>query len=194
MNNRKSFTLKKSFFQRDTSLVARELLGKILVRKSQGKHTSGIIMETEAYYGTGDPASHACRGITPRSRLMFGTAGVAYVYLCYGVHWLLNVVTEEEGTPGAVLIRGIKPLEGIDEMKERRKTREVRRLTDGPGKLTVALYIDGRDNGSDMTDAVNGLYIAEDHRRKNDIKIKKTPRIGIREGKDRLLRYVAVGL
>jgi DNA-3-methyladenine glycosylase len=125
---------------------------------------------------------------------MFGIAGVAYVYLCYGVYWLLNVVTEEEGTPGAVLIRGIKPLEGIEEMKRRRNTCDVKKLADGPGKLTIALGIDGNDNGSDMTDAENGIYIAEDPNRKNDIRIKNTSRIGITEGKDRKLRYVAVGL
>ena len=147
MNNRKIFNLKRNFFQRDTSLVARELLGKILVRKLQGKYTSGIIIETEAYYGMGDPASHAFRGMTPRSRVMFGKAGVAYVYLCYGVYWLLNAVTEKEDTPGAVLIRGLKPLEGIQEMKKRREIQEVKQLADGPGKLTIALGIDGKDCG-----------------------------------------------
>jgi DNA-3-methyladenine glycosylase len=194
MDKRKISTLKRSFFQRDTSLVARELLGKVLIRRSRGKYTSGVIVETEAYFGIGDPASHACRGITPRSRMMFGTAGVAYVYLCYGVYWLLNVVTEEKGIPGAVLIRGMKPLEGIEEMKKRRKTIVVKNLTDGPGKLTMALDINGSDNGSDMTNTVNGLFIAHDPDRKDDIRIKNTTRIGITEGKDRMLRYVAVGL
>jgi DNA-3-methyladenine glycosylase len=194
MDNRKIITLKRSFFQKDTSLVARGLLGKVLVRKSRGKYISGIIMETEAYYGPGDPASHAYRGMTPRSQLMFGKAGVAYVYLCYGVYWLLNVVTEEEGTPGAVLIRGLKPLKGIEQMKRKRKTGEVNKLTNGPGKLTIALGIDGRDNGSDMTHTVSGLYIADDPESKNSINIESTTRIGITEGKDRILRYVAVGL
>jgi DNA-3-methyladenine glycosylase len=104
------------------------------------------------------------------------------------------VVTEKEGTPGAVLIRGLKPVKGIEEMKRRRKTGEVKKLTNGPGKLTLALDIDGRDNGSDMTDAVSGLYIAEAPETKNSIIIKNTSRIGITEGKDRMLRYVAVGL
>ena len=194
MNKKKTITLKRNFFNRDTSMVARELLGKVLVRKSQGIYTSGIIMETEAYYGIGDPASHAFRGVTPRSRLMFGTAGIAYVYLCYGVYWLLNVVTEEEGTPGAVLIRGLKPLIGIKEMKRRRKTAEVKNLASGPGKLTIALDIDGRDNGSDLTDMTNGLYISEYPEMIDDIVIRNTSRIGITEGNDRMLRYVAVGL
>jgi DNA-3-methyladenine glycosylase len=125
---------------------------------------------------------------------MFGKAGIAYVYLCYGVYWLLNVVTEEEGTPGAVLIRGLKPLIGIKEMKRRRKTAEVKNLASGPGKLTIALDIGGRDNGSDLTDLANGLYISEYPEMKDDIVIRNTSRIGITEGKDRMLRYVAVGL
>ena len=194
MNHRKIITLKRSFFQRDTAMVARELLGRILVRESQGIYTSGAIIETEAYYGMEDPASHASRGITPRSRLMFGAAGIAYIYLCYGVYWLLNVVTEEEGTPGAVLIRGLKPLKGIEYMKKRRKTGEAEKLADGPGKLTISLDIDGSYNGSDMTDAVSGLYIVEDPEGGKDITISSTSRVGISEGKDRMLRYVAVGL
>ncbi len=109
----KKTILDRSFYIRDTSIVAKDLLGKVLVKESGGITISGIIVETEAYYGPDDPASHAFGGPTPRSRIMFGQAGMAYVYLCYGVHWLLNIVTEVKGTPGAVLIRGLAPQEGI---------------------------------------------------------------------------------
>jgi DNA-3-methyladenine glycosylase len=102
----KKIILNRSFYIRDTSRVAKDLLGKVLVKESGGNKVSGIIVETEAYYGPGDPASHASGGPTPRSRVMFGKAGIAYVYLCYGVYWLLNIVTEEKTIPGAVLIRG----------------------------------------------------------------------------------------
>jgi DNA-3-methyladenine glycosylase len=194
MGIRKENILKKGFFRRDTALVARELLGKVLVRTLPEEYTSGIITEAEAYYGTGDPASHAFRGMTPRSRLMFGEAGVAYIYLCYGVYWLLNVVTEDEGKPGAVLIRGLKPLEGKDIMQRRRNTAGIKRLADGPGKLTIAMGIDGRDNRCSMTSAGNGLYIKEGPESIKSFDIKNTARIGLTSGKDRMLRYVAVGL
>jgi DNA-3-methyladenine glycosylase len=174
--------------------VARELLGKILVTKKSRDLMSGIIIETEAYYGTGDPASHAFRGMTPRSRIMFGKPGVAYIYLCYGVYWLLNVVTEKEGIPGAVLIRGLKPLEGKEVMKKRRKVPVCKSLTDGPGKLTIAMGIDGSLNGSDMTLPDNGLYFLNRNSGVNDFKIESTERVGIKEGKDRMLRFIAVGL
>jgi len=194
INKGDTSALGRDFFRRDTSLVARELLGKMLIRRSGKRCYSGIIIETEAYYGTGDPASHASRGMTPRSRLMFGRPGIAYVYLCYGAYWLLNAVTEEEGTPGAVLIRGLIPLEGIEDMKKRRKISVVRKLTDGPGKLTVALNIDGRDNGKDMTNGRGSLYMAQGPEIAGHFEIRITPRIGIREGKDHMLRYLAVGL
>ncbi|MCJ7471611.1 MAG: DNA-3-methyladenine glycosylase, partial [Actinobacteria bacterium] len=109
----KKTILNRNFYSRDTSRVAKDLLGKVLVKESGGITTSGIIVETEAYYGPDDPASHAYGGSTPRSSIMFGKAGIAYVYLCYGVYWLLNIVTEEKTIPGAVLIRGLAPVGGI---------------------------------------------------------------------------------
>jgi DNA-3-methyladenine glycosylase len=186
--------LERDFFQRDTATVARNLLGKKLVRKMPHGLTSGIIIETEAYYGTSDPASHAFGGVTPRSMIMFGRPGVAYIYLCYGVYWLLNVVTEKENTPGAVLIRGLKPLEGKEIMQKRRKISGSRNLVDGPGKLTIAMGIDGTQNGSDMTMPDNGLYISGENTEINEFEIESTSRIGIKEGKDRMLRFIAVGL
>lgn len=194
MKQRKNI-LDRSFYSCDTSKVARDLLGKILVKKSGRTITSGIIIETEAYYGPQDPASHAFRGSTPRSSIMFGKAGTAYVYLCYGVNWLLNVVTEGEGVPGAVLIRGLRPLDGVEEMQKRRNiTGGINKLTDGPGKLTIAMDIDSSDNGKDMTGPKSSIYILENNSGDNGFIIKNTERVGITNGKDRLLRYLAIGL
>lgn len=194
MENKKKI-LDRSFYIRDTSIVARDILGKVLSKKSRGITTSGIIVETEAYYGLNDPASHAFRGSTPRSDIMFGKAGMAYVYLCYGVYWLLNIVTEVKGTPGAVLIRGLKAIEGIGIMQKRRKiTSPDSSLTDGPGKLTIAMDIGSSDNGKDMADPKSGIFIAESGIGNKDFTIKKTKRIGITNGKDRLLRYIVIGL
>ena len=194
MENKK-IILNRSFYIRDTSSVAKELLGKVLVKESGGITTSGIIVETEAYYGQDDPASHAFGGSTPRSSIMFGKAGIAYVYLCYGVHWLLNIVTERKGTPGAVLIRGLKPVDGIGDMQKRRKiTGTGPRLTDGPGKLAIAMDIDSSDNGKDMTDIDSGIYIVESDLGNKNFTIKNTKRVGITNGKDRLLRYIVIGL
>lgn len=187
--------LSRDFYIRDTSRVAKDLLGKVLVKESGGITTSGIIVETEAYYGSDDPASHAFGGSTPRSSIMFEKAGIAYVYLCYGVHWLLNIVTEKKTTPGAVLIRGLAPMDGIGDMQKRRKTAGTGLiLTDGPGKLTIAMGIDASDNGKDVTDPGSGIYIADCDPGNKDFTIKNTKRIGITNGKDRLLRYIVIGL
>lgn len=194
MDHPKGFILTRDFYRRDTSLVARELLGKMLVRVSGSTVTSGIIIEAEAYYGIGDPASHAFRGETPRSRIMFGNAGFAYVYLCYGMYWLLNAVTEKEGKPGAVLIRGLKPFSGTEYMKKRRGKSMTAGLADGPGKLTISMDIDGKYNGCDLTEKAGGLYILRSPQIRQGFEVKKTSRIGVNAGKDRLLRYIAVGL
>jgi DNA-3-methyladenine glycosylase len=142
--------LNRAFFNRDTLTVARDLLGKRLVRCSRGQQLSGMVVETEAYRGTDDSASHAFRGQTPRNAVMFGPAGVAYVYLVYGMHYMLNVTTEAHGTPGAVLLRAVEPLEGIDKMTELRGG-SGRGLADGPGKLSQALAVDLSLKGVDLT-------------------------------------------
>jgi DNA-3-methyladenine glycosylase len=142
--------LERRFFLRYTPTVARDLLGCRLVRVVDGKRLSGAIVETEAYRGDGDPASHAFRGKTRRNSVMFGPAGHAYVYFTMGVHHCLNLTTEPEGRAGAVLIRAIQPLEGVEEMRRNRKVEEVRRLAAGPGNLTKALAIDGELNGEDL--------------------------------------------
>ena len=136
--------LPESFYTRkDVVKIAKELLGKVLVTKFDGITTSGIIVETEAYAGAGDKASHASGGRrTARTEIMYANGGTAYVYLCYGIHHLFNVVTNVKDTPHAILIRGIEPLEGLDEMLDRRgKEQLTPSLTAGPGALSVALGI-----------------------------------------------------
>jgi DNA-3-methyladenine glycosylase len=145
--------LDRSFYERDTIVVSTALLGCLLISTIGGtqKKTSGIIVETEAYLGETDPGSHAFKGKTERTTIMYGKAGTAYVYLIYGMYTLLNVVTEPVGTPGAVLIRALEPVSGIATMKERRKTDSICNLTTGPGKVTQALGITTAHNGLDMT-------------------------------------------
>ncbi len=182
--------LSRDFYCRDTSLVAKGLLGKVLARSTRSETIGGMILETEAYYGSDDPASHAYGGITPRSKIMFGRPGIAYVYLCYGMYYLLNVVTEEEGVPGAVLIRAISPVWGIDSMKKRRKSRSIESLADGPGKLTIALGINKNDNGKDMAYRKSGINIAGPGMQKDKYRIISTGRIGIKKGSEKKLRYL----
>jgi DNA-3-methyladenine glycosylase len=141
----KIIILQQPFFARPTLNVARELLGQLLVREVNGQRLSGLIVETEAYIGPNDTANHASKGRTPRTGVMFGPSGRAYVYLIYGIHSMLNLVTEAEGFPAAVLIRAIEPVEGLEVMRTYRSlTQEVSRpnLTNGPGKLCRALQID----------------------------------------------------
>jgi DNA-3-methyladenine glycosylase len=152
--------LKRSFYQRYTPTVARGLLGCILVRVVGGRKISGNIVEVEAYRGRRDPASHAYRGKTRRNTVMFGPPGHAYVYFTYGFHHILNFTTESEGTPGAVLIRAIEPVDGTEEMKKNRGVSDLRRLVSGPGNLTKALAIDRTLNGEDLTRSKR-LYVEE---------------------------------
>ena len=168
--------LNQNFYNRPTLEVARDLLGKKLVRRMDGVELSGIIVETEAYCGSGDSACHAHRGRTERNAVMFGPPGRAYVYFTYGMHYLLNLVTEEEGNPSAVLIRAIKAVSGLEEMEARRK-RRGKELTNGPAKLCQALGIDKTFNGWDVTRG-NQLWV-ENYQYANPLTISSTPRIGI---------------
>jgi DNA-3-methyladenine glycosylase len=168
--------LKHHFYAQDTLSVAAELLGKKLVRKYRGHILSGCICETEAYLGSTDSASHAFSGKTPRNTVMFGRAGRAYVYFVYGMHYLLNVVTEEEESPCAILIRAIVPLEGIQHM-QRLRGRIGKDLTNGPAKLCRALAIDQSFNGWDLTTGKK-LWV-QDQPSISERFIKKGPRIGI---------------
>ena len=133
--------LRRDFFLRYTPSVAREMLGCRLVRLRGGRRLAGIIVETEAYRGAWDPASHAHRGKTSRNEVMFGPPGHAYVYFTMGVHHCLNVTTEKEGVAAAVLIRAVQPLEGVEVMKGNRGVTELTRVASGPGNLTEALGI-----------------------------------------------------
>lgn len=168
--------LDRKFFARDTIVVARELLGKKLVRRLNGHTLSGIIVETEAYCGRFDSACHAHRGQTKRNAVMFGPPGHAYVYFTYGMHYLLNLVTEPEGAPCAVLIRAVQAQEGVRIMENRRK-KTGPQLTDGPAKLCQALAIDLKLNGWDVTTA-RKLWV-EDAPSARPGQILATPRIGI---------------
>ena len=143
------------FFNRSTLDVTRELLGMHLVRTLKGKRVSGIITETEAYIGEKDLACHAKAGITTRTKVMYGPPGHAYVYFTYGMHWMLNTVTQSEGFPAAVLLRAIQPLDGIEIISSNRKGRD----TNGPAKLTQALEINKELNGIDLCSKDSGLWI-----------------------------------
>jgi DNA-3-methyladenine glycosylase len=147
--------LPRIFYDRPTLDVARELLGARLVRVQGGNKMVGLISETEAYVGEGDLGCHAKAGCTPRTAVMYGPPGYAYVYFTYGHHWMLNAVTESAGFPAAVLIRAIHPFEGLDIMATRRHGRD----TLGPGKLTQAMGITKAEYGVDLTVAGDGLWI-----------------------------------
>lgn len=144
--------LPPTFYQREAEVVARDLLGAILVSEADGVRVAGEIVETEAYVGPDDEASHAHRrfGRTARNEPMFGDAGISYVYLIYGMHWCINVVTGPRDHPAAVLIRAARPLTGIDRARARRPGRPDRELMRGPGNLAKALGIDGRHNALPM--------------------------------------------
>ena len=167
--------LSRAFYEQPTVEVARQLLGKYLVRIGAAGVRAGMILETEAYVGPDDKASHASRGRTPRTSVMFGPAGFAYVYLIYGMHHCLNVVTEQEGYPAAVLIRAVEPSEGMALMQKERPAPDVRRLTNGPGKLCQAFGIDRRLNGLDMCG--EALFVEDRGTRLVDIVV--TTRVGV---------------
>ncbi len=177
--------LGRKFYSRRTDRVARDLLGCVLVHRLKGTKLSGKIVETEAYFGRGDPGSHASRKRTPRNSIMFGKPGFAYVYFVYGNHYCLNFVTEKEGTAGAVLIRALEPLEGTEEMARRRKGKN---LTGGPGRLTQALGITKEHNGLDLTG--NELFVLRGSR---PARIARATRVGLRHGKELELRFYIRG-
>ena len=152
--------LNRKFFHQPTVEAARNLLGHRLVRiEPDSRRLSGIIVEAEAYVGTEDLACHAKSGKTKRNETMWGQRGYAYVYLTYGIHWMLNFVTEQEGFPSAVLIRAIQPVEGICLMQERRSGRPFREISDGPAKLCQALDIDGSWDGHDLCSPDSKLFV-----------------------------------
>ena len=166
--------LPRSFYDRPTLTVARELIGARLIRILDGVKLVGIISETEAYISQKDLACHAKAGLTARTAVMFGEPGHAYVYFTYGSHWMLNAVTEREGFPAAVLIRAIQPIEGVEIMSARRNGRD----TFGPGKLTQAMGITKSENGVDLTKTTHGLWIEAGLKVPNSL-VTKGPRVGL---------------
>jgi DNA-3-methyladenine glycosylase len=188
--------LPRSFYARPTLQVAENLLGKVLLHRTRAGLTSGIIVEVEAYVGEADPACHAAPGPTERNAPLYGSPGHAYVYLNYGVHYLMNVVTEPKGSPAAVLVRALEPLEGIALMRARRARartarhlKQSRRVSDhelckGPGNVTHAMGISLRENRLDLLGDV--LYIED-----RGVPVKEiawSPRIGITKGKEKQWR------
>ncbi|MCC6288369.1 MAG: DNA-3-methyladenine glycosylase [Chitinophagaceae bacterium] len=170
--------------------IAKSLIGKILVTKFDGIETSGRIVETEAYNGAIDRASHAWNSRrTARTEIMFGDAGMAYVYLCYGIHHLFNIVTNAKDTPHAVLIRALEPINGIDTMLKRTgKKKPDRTLTSGPGNVSKALGIFTKHTGANLLDDM--IFVADDGFKVNNNNIVATPRIGVDyAGEDALLPY-----
>lgn len=193
----------RAFFARGPRRVARELIGKILLRDGEGVRLAGRIVEVEAYLGENDPAAHASAGNTVRTSVLFGPPGYAYVYFIYGNHYCLNVSCGREGKAGSgVLFRAVEPLLGIEEMARARGlpppkvgdagSGELRKLTSGPGRLAEAFGITRvRDNGCDLTSAHSGLWIGDDGF--HSARIEITPRIGITKAAERRLRYILAG-
>jgi len=188
--------LDRSFYLKDTVTVARQLLGKLLVHEVEGKRISGVIVETEAYLGTEDRAAHSFGGRrTLRNEAMYNLGGHAYVYFIYGMYYCFNVVTGQEGVPEAVLVRALEPVEGLDFMAAARykknyatlSTRQKINLTNGPGKLCMALTIDRSLNGEDLCGSQ--IYIED---RNETLDICSSKRIGIDyagDARDLLLRF-----
>jgi DNA-3-methyladenine glycosylase len=181
--------LPDSFFSVPTEDVARQLLGKLLVHNTADGVTAGRIVETEAYLFEDDPACHAARGKTVRNAAMFGSAGTAYVYLIYGIHYCFNVVTNREGVGEAVLVRALEPVCGLELMAARRGTEKTLQLASGPGKLCCAMEIGRLQNGADLLHSP--LFLADDGYQADQI--VSTGRIGISVAAELPLRFYLAG-
>jgi len=183
--------LPSSFYERETEIVAREMLGTVLECETDDGIASGIIVETEAYLGEHDLACHAAVGRTARTEHLYGSPGIAYVYFIYGMYWCFNAVTRSEGLPSAVLVRALEPLDGIAMMHKRRpRITHTADLTNGPGKLCTALGITGAMNG-------NGLHrkplVIREGERVGADDVEVTTRIGITRSADWPLRWIVRG-
>jgi DNA-3-methyladenine glycosylase len=188
--------LSREFFNRDVVTVARELLGKILIRREGRTLLAGRVVEDEAYLGEDDPAAHAYAGQTARNFVLFGPPGRAYVYFIYGNHYCLNVSCTQEGHGGGVLFRAIEPVSGLDSMARERgiglpetpRAAQLRLISSGPGRMAEALGITReRDNNKDLTSRKSDLWLADDGFR--PVRILATPRIGITKAVDKPLRF-----
>jgi DNA-3-methyladenine glycosylase len=178
--------LPRSFYQQSTLSVASALLGKYLYRKWRNSYIVGKIVETEAYIGEDDPACHAARGKTRRNAIMYGPPGFTYIYFIYGMYFCLNVVTESEGFPAAVLIRAVEPIDGIEQMKKFRKIEDVQNLSNGPGKLCQAFHLDRKQNGMDLC----GMELFITHGEEiAGTSVVRSKRVGIKVGVDHLWRF-----
>lgn len=169
--------------------MAKDLVGCILVRVADGKRLSGVVVETEAYRGDRDPASHAYRGKNRRNGVMFGPSGLAYVYFTMGAHHCLNVTAERNGTPAAVLIRAVQPVEGTEMMKGNRGVTELTKVASGPGKLTRALGVGIEFNGEDMVTSGRLFFEAGQKARS----VGASSRVGVSAGKSFRWRFYARG-
>jgi DNA-3-methyladenine glycosylase len=195
--------LTRPFFDRDPVTVARELLGKLLVRRDGRKLRAGRLVEAEAYLGAADPAAHTYNGRTPRNAVLFGPPGHAYVYFIYGNHYCTNVSCLPDGNAGGVLLRALEPVFGLEAMADARgielspepRTTQLRLISSGPGRMSEALDITRpRDNGKDYTSVISDLWFADDGYRPKRIAV--TPRIGINQSNkavDEPLRFVIAG-
>ncbi|HEY2363619.1 MAG TPA: DNA-3-methyladenine glycosylase [Candidatus Angelobacter sp.] len=192
--------MRRGFFNRDPRIVARELLGKLIVRREGRKQLAGRVVEVEAYLGAGDLAAHAAAGNTARNAVLWGPPGHAYVYFIYGVHYCLNISCLPAGEAGCILIRALEPVNGIRKMAEARglsdldltSARDLRKLASGPGKLCEALGITRpRDNAKDMLAPKSDLQVMTDGFRVADVAV--TQRIGITKSAELPLRYVIAG-
>jgi DNA-3-methyladenine glycosylase len=185
----------RDFYSRSPEVVARDLLGKLLIRRLDGDRLSGRIVKVEAYLDLSDPASHAAIGLTPNNAVLFGPPGLAHVYFIYGMHYCLSISCLPEGEAGGVLIRALDPLEGLTTMARLRgvpNNAKPRMLTGGPARLCQAIGITrATGNGLDVTQARSTLQIADDGNHPDEIEI--TPRIGIRKAVDRPLRFLVTG-
>ncbi|MBA7634229.1 putative 3-methyladenine DNA glycosylase [subsurface metagenome] len=180
----------RAFYERDTATIARELLGKVLVHRASEGLTSGKIVEVEAYYGKGDPASRASRKRTRLNEIMWWHGGLAFVYMVHA-NWLFNVTAEREGVPGAVLIRALEPVTGVKLMHGRRRVSSERGLTSGPGRLTQAMGITREHHGLGLTDARSELVIVEG--KVECFEVASSHRIGVSSDLERELRFYIRG-
>jgi len=198
MHNSTLRPLPRSFYDRDPRTVARDLLGKLLVRGARGRISLiGRIVELEAYLGLKDPAAHSFHGMTLRNAVLFGPPGHAYVYFIYGNHYCLNVSCQPPGVAGGVLFRALEPIQGEVQMAKNRSIELLREpdhhnLTNGPGKLSEAFGITrARDNNCDLTSSKSDLWIAGNDEPVG--KIRRTPRIGIRHAVEHPYRFLIAG-
>ena len=178
--------LPRNFYLSPALELAPKLLGKLLRFESPLGTLSGIITEVEAYQGLDDPASHASRGETPRTKVMFGEGGFSYLYFIYGMYWCLNIVTGRKREPSAVLIRAVYPVEGIEQMQVNRQVKDRKNLTNGPGKLCSAFGLNRSHNGLDLTSSKLGLFDVN-----MTLPYTSTTRVGITKAIEKPWRFLA---